>query len=87
MEFWANDWNNSRDLNCLYCPAILRCLPVTAHKYRLFPIEFITSRAMVMLHITTACASTAMLVAITTFLSCSLSMLRLRNHLSTATQL
>ena len=36
----------------------------TTHEHRLFQIEFITSRTMVILHITTACASAAMFVAI-----------------------
>jgi hypothetical protein len=73
MEFWPNDWNNGRDPSCLYYPTILRYLPVTTHDYQLFPIEFITSRTMFILHITTASASTAMFVPITTFLSFSLS--------------
>jgi hypothetical protein len=36
----------------------------TTHEHRLFQIEFIASRTMVILHITTACASTATFVAI-----------------------
>ncbi|KAH6675749.1 putative multidrug resistance protein B [Halenospora varia] len=67
---WA--WNDGRTIGTLVaCVVILIIFMVqqyfailTTPEHRLFPIEFVASRTMVILHVCTACASTAMFVAI-----------------------
>jgi hypothetical protein len=66
---WA--WNSGRTIGTLARVVTLIGFIVqqffaifTTHEHQLFQIDFITSRTMVILHITTACASPTMFVAI-----------------------
>ncbi|KIM94421.1 hypothetical protein OIDMADRAFT_45798 [Oidiodendron maius Zn] len=67
---WA--WNSGRTIGTLTaCVVILIVFIVqqffaifTTPEHRLFPIEFVASRTMVILRITTACASTAMFITL-----------------------
>ena len=67
---WA--WDSGKTIGTLTaCVVILIIFIVqqffaifTTPEHRLFPIEFIASRTMVILHITTACASTAMFITL-----------------------
>ncbi|KAH8586122.1 MFS multidrug transporter-like protein [Bisporella sp. PMI_857] len=65
---WA--WNSGRTIGTLVtCVVILIIFIVqqyfaifTTPEHRLFPVDFIASRTLVVLHVTTACASTSMFV-------------------------
>ncbi|KAI9649950.1 hypothetical protein NHQ30_002535 [Ciborinia camelliae] len=67
---WA--WDDGRTIGTLVAFAVILIVFIvqqyfaifTTPEHRLFPIEFIGSRTLVILHICTACASTAMFVAI-----------------------